>query len=100
MSKYDEIKQQAYAADLREREVVVVDAIRGALERSLERAMIRFARFIAEPLEAERDALEKERTKLAELEQLRERISEHDRELERLLEAARRASVGLCRSPA
>lgn len=93
-------RNQACAADLMQREAAVAEAIRGALERSLERAMIRFARFIAEPLEAERDALEQERTKLADLEQLRERISEHDRELERLLEAARRASVGLCRSTA
>ena len=76
----------------------VAETIRDALERSLERAMIRFARFIEEPLEAEREALENERSKLAALELLRDRIAEHDRELERLLEAARRASVGLCRS--
>jgi hypothetical protein len=62
--------------------------------------MIRFARWIAEPLEAERQLIESEREKLAELEGLRDKLSEHDRELERLLDAARRASVGLCRASA
>jgi hypothetical protein len=93
-------RQQAYASELAGLESAVTVAIRQALERSLERAMIRFARFIEEPLEAEREALDTERTRLADLEVLRARIGEHDRELERLLEAARRASVGLSRASA
>lgn len=93
-------RRQLCAAELRGREAAVAGAMRQALERSLERAMIRFARFIAEPLQAEREALEGEHTKLTDLERLRETIAEHDRELARLLEAARRASVGLCRSSA
>ncbi|HEY3496510.1 MAG TPA: hypothetical protein VGK73_17545, partial [Polyangiaceae bacterium] len=91
-------RQREYAAELAALEPAVAVAIELALERSLERAMIRFARFIEEPLEAEREALEAEHRKLAELEELRGRVSEHDRELERLLEAGRRASVGLCRA--
>jgi signal recognition particle receptor subunit beta len=90
-------RREAYATSLAALEPAVTDAIRRALALSLERAMTRFAQFIAEPLELERQALEAERDKLTSLESLRERISEHDRELERLLEAARRASVGLCR---
>jgi hypothetical protein len=92
--------RESYAAELLGREAAVAETIRLAVERSLERAMIRFGRFIAEPLEAEREALESERMKLADIELLRDRIREHDRELERLLEAARRASVGLCRASA
>jgi hypothetical protein len=91
-------RQSAYEAELASLEGEVTQAVRLALERSLERAMIRFARFIAEPLEAERQLIETERQRLTELEELRERVGEHDRELERLLEAGRRASVGLCRA--
>jgi hypothetical protein len=93
-------QRQAYEQDLAALEPEVTVAIRLAVEGSLERAMIRFARWIAEPLEAERQLIESEREKLAELEELRDKLSEHDRELERLLDAARRASVGLCRSSA
>jgi hypothetical protein len=91
------VQQKSHAQAIVDQRSQATEAIRSALERSLERAMIRFAQFIAEPLEAERLALEAERAKLAGIESLHRRISEHDRDLERLLEAARRASVGLCR---
>jgi hypothetical protein len=87
-----------YAAELAALEPKANRAIQDAVERSLEREMLRLARWIDEPLAAERQVLEAERAKLAALEGLRDRVGEHDRELERLLEAARRASVGLCRA--
>jgi GTPase SAR1 family protein len=72
-------------------------ALRLSLERSLERALLHFARWIAEPLEAERQAIEAERDKLVQLESLRDRVSARDRELEDSLRAATLISVGLCR---
>ncbi len=86
-----------YFAELRSREADARSTIRQALERSLERVMVRFGRFIAEPLEAERQAIETEQKKLAELEQLGQDVRANDQELERLLEVAGQVSVGLCR---
>ena len=93
-----EARGRQYATELSALEPRATRAIQDAAERSLEREMLRLARWIDEPLEAERQVLETERAKLAALEGLRDRVGEHDRELERLLEAARRASVGLCRA--
>jgi hypothetical protein len=90
-------QQDLYFAELRAQEADVRSAIHQALERSLERVMVRFGRFLAEPIEAERQAIEAEQTKLSELEQLGHDVRSHDRELERLLEVAAGASVGLCR---
>jgi hypothetical protein len=90
-------RQNDYFAELRAEEARVAAAIRAALEQSLERVMVRFGRFINEPIEAERQAIEAEQRKLGELEALRAELGSHDRELERLLEAAANASVGLCR---
>jgi hypothetical protein len=67
------------------------------VERSLERALIHFGRWIAEPLAAERQAIESEREKLLELERLRDQVLARDVELERSLRAAAGASAGLCR---
>lgn len=75
----------------------VTAAVRLSLERSLERALLHSARWIAEPLEAERQAIEAERDKLVQLETLRDRVSLRDRELEDSLKAATLISVGLCR---
>ncbi|HVJ19479.1 MAG TPA: hypothetical protein VM686_28865 [Polyangiaceae bacterium] len=90
-------RQEQYFVGLRGEEAGVREAIRQALERSLTRVMVRFERFIAEPLEAERQAIAAEQQKLAELEQLRSEVRSHDSELERLLKVAANASVGLCR---
>jgi hypothetical protein len=79
---------------LRERTLNIVSA---ALERSLERVMVRFGRFVAEPLEAERLVIEIEQNKLAQLERVANDVRAHVRELERLLEVAAQGSVGFCR---
>jgi hypothetical protein len=92
-------QEMAYLADLREQEPLVVAAIRSALERSLERAIIHFGRWITEPLEAERRAIEAERQKLLQLEQLREQVCDRDRDLERSLNQAVSASAGLSHLP-
>lgn len=89
-------RQDDYVAALRAEAAAVTAASRLALDRSLERALVRFGRWIAEPIAAERQAIAAERSKLAELEQLRDEISERDRKLERVLNAAAGASAGLC----
>jgi len=71
-------------------------AIRAGLVRSLEQAIVRFGRWIAEPLEAEREAILLERDRLQDLEDVRERLARHGAQLASLVEAATGASVGLC----
>jgi energy-coupling factor transporter ATP-binding protein EcfA2 len=92
-------QEMAYLARLREEEPMVIAAIRSALERSLERAIIHFGRWITEPLEAERRAIEAERQNLLQLEQLREQVCARDRDLERSLRDAVSASAGLSQLP-
>jgi hypothetical protein len=92
-------QEVAYLARLREEEPMAVAAIRSALERSLERAIIHFGRWITEPLEAERRAIEAERQNLLQLEQLREQVCARDRDLERTLRDAISASAGLSQLP-
>jgi GTPase SAR1 family protein len=75
----------------------VAASLRTNVERSLERALLHFARWIAEPLEAERQLIERERQKLVQLETLRDRVSACDRDLESSLKAATLISAGLCR---
>ncbi len=75
----------------------VAASLRTSLERSLERALLHFARWIAEPLEAERQAIDRERQKLVQLEALRDQVIARDRELQDSLKAAALVSVGLCR---
>jgi hypothetical protein len=67
------------------------------LDELIDRALSRFGRWIAEPLEAERLAIQAERNKLEDLQQLIAALEEHDRALETLSQAATRASLGLCR---
>jgi hypothetical protein len=67
------------------------------LDDLIGRALSRFGRWIAEPLEAERLAIQAERDKLEDLQQLIAALEEHDRALETLSQAATRASLGLCR---
>ncbi len=76
---------------------VVAAAIRDYLNQALEQAVARFGRWIAEPLEAERTAIEREREKLRELEALHEGLRQHDARLESMIRAAADASIGLCR---
>jgi GTP-binding protein EngB required for normal cell division len=67
------------------------------LDELIDRALSRFGRWIAEPLEAERLAIQAERDKLEDLQRLIVALEEHDRALEALSQAATRASLGLCR---
>jgi hypothetical protein len=59
--------------------------------------IVRFGRFIAEPLEAEQQEIDRQRTSLAALEQLRSALEQHDRRLGELTTDALQASIGLCR---
>jgi hypothetical protein len=86
-----------YVDEMNSLDVSVQSAIRQATERDVARAILRFGRWINEPIEAEQSAIDAERRKLADLESVRAELAEHDHELERLLKAAADASVGLCR---
>ena len=91
-------RQEAlYVEELRSAQASVQSAIRDATSRDVARAILRFGRWINEPIEAEQSAIDNERQKLAALERVRAELADHDRELERLLKAAAEASVGLCR---
>jgi hypothetical protein len=85
-----EIAQKIEAA-----EPAAVAALRSGLAGALERAIARFDRWIAEPIEAEREAIDRERGNLRDLEMLRARLAQHDARLAWLIEAASGASVGL-----
>lgn len=92
-----EKQERIYLEELRSAEMDAASAIRTGCKRALQEAVVRFGRFIAEPIEAEQRAIDEEREKLAELERLQVDLADQDRELERLLKAAADASVGLCR---
>jgi hypothetical protein len=85
------------ADGIRAAQPAILSAIRAALHRSLAEAATRFARWIAEPIEAEREAIERERRKQRDLEVLHDRLMAHDATLEVLGKAATDASMGLCR---
>jgi hypothetical protein len=67
------------------------------LNELIDRALSRFGRWIAEPLEAERRAIQDERDKLEDLQRLVTRLEAHDHALETLSQVAARASLGICR---
>jgi len=87
-----ELSRQLSAA-----EAAIATAIGNALDDSVARAIGRFDPWIAEPLEAEKSAIARERERLVDLQALRERLLLHREQLELLVEAASRASFGLCR---
>jgi hypothetical protein len=76
-------------------EPAVAATIREGVSRSLAQALSRFGRWIAEPIEAEREAIDHERDNLRDLELLRLRLAQHEARLAWLIEAASIASVGL-----
>lgn len=90
-------QEAVYIEEIRASEASVVAAVRAATEHDVARAILRFGRWINEPIEAEQSAIDAERQKLADLERVRTELAAHDQELERLLKAAADASVGLCR---
>jgi hypothetical protein len=70
-------------------------ALKNGLAGALDKAITRFDRWIAEPIEAEREVIDRERGNLRDLELLRARLQQHDARLAWLIEAASGASVGL-----
>ncbi len=88
---------QALSEQLKGAEASIAEAVSLALDDSVSRAIGRFDQWIAEPLEAERSAIAREKSRLEDLQTLRERLFWHNEQLEVLTEAAVAASVGLCR---
>jgi hypothetical protein len=78
-------------------EPAVTTTMRASLAKSLEQVLARFARFIDEPIQEERAAIENEREKVSDLESLQDRLQKHDERLEALIQRATDASIGLCR---
>lgn len=76
----------------------VASAITEAVDASVARATIRYGKWIAAPLEAERAALVRERDRLHELQALRDRLRQHDARLTEAYAAAADASAGLCKT--
>jgi hypothetical protein len=92
-----ERQREHVLSDLQAQKPRIVSAIREALERSLQRVMVRFGSFIAEPLEAEQQAIDRERALLAELAEIRLALVNHDAQLGLRSQTAAEASIGLCR---
>jgi hypothetical protein len=90
-------QEQALVWQLDASEPSIAEAVSTALDDSVARAIGRFDQWIAEPLEAERNAIQREKTRLEDLQTLRERLFWHNEQLEVLTEAAVAASLGLCR---
>jgi hypothetical protein len=89
--------ERTLAAQLSASHAEIAGSIRTAVDRSVAKAMVRFGRWIAEPIEAERAAIENQRAKLLDLQSVRERLQQHDQQLASLVKAATDASLGLCR---
>jgi hypothetical protein len=90
-------RQAALIERLQAAEAVAATAMHARIERSTGQVLERYGRWIAEPVEAERAAIEEEREKLKDIQRLRERLDEHDARLETLRKAAVDTSLGLCR---
>jgi hypothetical protein len=91
------LRERALLESVRQRSASVRAGLEQALDHSLGRVIIRFGRFIAEPLEAEQQEIDRQRESLATLEQLRSALGVHDLRLLELTDDALRASIGLCR---
>ena len=89
----------SYALDLSHQiealEPKIASAIRASVSSALTQAIDRFARWIVEPLEAERAAIDLEREKLDHLQTHHRRLSGHDTQLASLIKAAADASAGI-----
>jgi hypothetical protein len=87
--------ERALEQEIQDAEPAVAAAIRDGLGKSLAQALSRFIRWIAEPIQAEREAIDRERENLRDLELIRLRLAQHEARLAWLIEAASVASVGL-----
>jgi hypothetical protein len=85
------------ATRIRSSERAVHAEIEAHLDASIRDAVVRFARWIAEPLEAAREAIERAHAGLRDLQELHRRLERHDATLASLQKAAIDASIGLCR---
>jgi hypothetical protein len=83
------------AAKVKEHEPKVADALRASVDAALRQAIDRFARWIIEPIEAERAAIQQQRDKLEHLKTHHSRLLSHDAQLASLIKAATKASVGM-----
>jgi hypothetical protein len=92
-----EQERQRVLAELAALEPSARLAIGKALDRSIEDAIVRFGRDIAEPIEANQKAMAKERSNLGRLRELEEALTAHDARLLSLMTNATNASSGLCR---
>ncbi len=75
----------------------IATTLRERLEHSIAEALARFQRYIAEPIEAERTAIQKERERLQDLQSLCCRLEQLDRNLAHRMQEAGDESLGLCR---
>jgi Dynamin family len=90
---------EGYVLDLSKQitalEPKVAAAIRASVSAGLTQASDRFARWIVEPLEAERDAIQREQEKLQHLQAHHSQLQRHDAQIASLIKTATDASVGL-----
>jgi hypothetical protein len=90
-------ERERLVAEIRLRQGGARETIRRAVDRALEDAINRYGRRIAEPLDAERHAIELEYETLTRLQELAQALEGHDQKLDELMTEAREASVSLCR---
>lgn len=89
-------EEQRVLRELDALEAQVRANLHGTLNHSIEDAIIRFGRFIAEPYKAGEQALTRERESLGRLRDLEAALEQHDVRLGELVKAAAAASRGLC----
>ncbi len=89
-------EEQRVLRDVETLEAGARSNIHGALNHSVEDAIIRYGRFIAEPYHAGEQALARERESLGRLRDLEAALERHDERLDELVKAAAAASRGLC----
>lgn len=82
---------------LNESSGIVYQTIYDVLDTALDAVMARFAEQITEQLDAEAEAIAREREALASLQRLGPALGEHDDRLFEAIEAAVEASIALCR---
>ena len=77
-------------------ERTVSTALRGSLDEALAQALKNFERWISNLMEAERKAIEHERSNLQNLLNVRDELQRHEDRLEAKMKLATAESLGLC----